>query len=295
MIARLSIGVPLAALLALAGCAGQDRPAGLEPGARVIDRGPPPPYEEVASVYNSRADQLGRIRSYSTVRLWYTDEQGREQQEQVEALLMLSQPRRMFLRIDKISDDQALLGSDETRYWWIDLSERKAWIGTHALASPDRLAEFALPVHPLDFIEMLGVRPLPASAASEPRWSEDGRFLVVDAPAHAGSRRLWLDPGEGESPVFEPARIQLFDRSGAPVLTAELLKYASPQEVGVRVPTEYLFEVEGTDTVIRMRPKYHAPRRIPEQVFDLERQLARYRIGAESRISLDDARLSSAP
>lgn len=283
----------LTVFVVLAGCAGQDRPTGLEPGTRV-ERGAAPAYEEVARVYNARADELGKVRSYSTVRMWYTDDEGREQQEQVEALLMLSQPRKMFFRIDKISDDQALLGSDDTRYWWIDLSERKAWIGTHEMASPERLAEFALPVHPLDFIEMLGVRPLPAGGLP-PRWTDDGRFLVVDAPAHTGAKRLWLDPGEGEMPLFEPARIELFDRGGAPVLSADLLEYARPDEVGVRVPTEYLFEVAGTDTVIRMRPKYHPPRRIPEQVFDLERQLTQYRIDEENRISLDELRLSTAP
>ena len=118
---------------------------------------------------------------------------------------------------------------------------------------------------------------------------------MVDAPAHTGVKRLWLDPGEDEEPRFEPARIELFDPGGTPVLSADLLEYERPDEVGVRVPTEYLFKVAGTDTVIRMRPKYHAPRRIPEQVFDLERQLARYRIDAESRVSLDEPRLSTAP
>lgn len=275
------------------GCAHRPpAPTGLG-GGEVLDRGPAPAYQDIARVYNERAAKLEKVRSYSTVRIWYTDEDGNQQQDQVEALLMLSQPRDMFFRIDKISDDQALLGSDETRYWWIDLSERKAWVGTHEMASPERLAEFALPVHPLDFIEMLGVRPLPESGLPAPAWSEDGRHLLVEAPAHTGVKRLWLDP-DSTTP-YEPVRIELFDELGRGVLTADLTKYATPREVGTRVPEEYLFKVVGTDTVIRMRPKYHWPRRIPDQVFDLERQLSQYRISEENRISLDEPQLSERP
>jgi hypothetical protein len=209
----------------LAGCAGPSKP----PDA-AVPRGSVPTYEEVAAAYNRRLGPLDRLWARTVVRVWFVNQEGKEQQEQLEGHLQYLRPDRLLLTFDKVGTTYAALGSNERKYWWIETrGDRKAWVGEHAEANPEVIAQLGLPVHPLEFVELLGITPLPVPAPdAKVEWSDDGR-LRVTAPGRMGERRLWLDPQR-----WVPLRVDVLGTGGEVVISAELTRY---QPVSVRSPS----------------------------------------------------------
>ena len=223
------VAAACATLLLLGGCAvGPREPA--EPSG-VIARGPVPAYAPIAAAYNARVGGLDRLRAAVSLVIRAPGTEGKQIREQVEGNLQLALPDRLALRIDKVSQTLFYLGSNEALYWWMDLTDRPtAMVGRHDAARPGAVAEFGLPVHPLDLLELLAVRPLPvAGDATEPAlaWSADGRWVVVTSPARwNGVRRLYLDPL-----TYDPARVEIADGTGRVAVAADLSRY---QTVDVR-------------------------------------------------------------
>jgi hypothetical protein len=228
---------PLAALaivlcMGIVGCGG---PPKAQP-TKVIQRGPAPSYADVAAVYNARVGPLDRLWSRTVIRVWYHDEQGKERQDQLEGHLQYLRPDRLLLTFDKVGNTYAALGCNEQQYWWIERKQEgggTAYVGDTAKATPDQIKELGLPVHPLNFIELLGITPLPVPAPpGEVRveWSADGQYLMVTAPGRLGRRRLWLDPDR-----MLPARVELLGTGGEVAIsaTADTSRY---QPVAVRTP-----------------------------------------------------------
>jgi hypothetical protein len=152
----------------------------------------------------------------------YRDKEGKEHRDQLEGHLQYMRPDRLALSFDKVGNTVAWLGGNEQKYWWIETREDpRAYVGEHAKATPERIQELGLPVHPLNFIELLGITALPESAqGTKVAWSKDGRSLIVRGPGRLGDRRLWLDPDR-----MTPQRIELLDRQGGPALAADLSSY----------------------------------------------------------------------
>lgn len=217
-----------ASLLAvlLAGCASEPRPP----------EGPPPPivrattpaYLDVAKEYNARVGGLERLWTTAVMRLWYTDEEGKARQEQLEGNLQVIRPRRLLFRFDKVSQTFGYLGSNDEQYWWIAMGDSpRAWVGLHENVTPGRIADLGVPLHPLDFIDALGITPLPltwtkvgAGEAPRVRWSADGRDLIVTVVDGLSRRRLTIDPE-----VWLARRIELVSPDGSAALTADLAEY----------------------------------------------------------------------
>jgi hypothetical protein len=297
--------VVLTAVLVAAGCV--CRPAPEPVGPRVpIERVSVPPYREVADIDNDRAEPLGRLWIPTTCRIWFYEEDGRERQEQLDGLLTYVRPWRFHLRLDKISQMVAILGSNEDHYWWFEFGdEKRAWIGSHEAVTPERIAELGLPVHPLDLAELLGVVPLPepggsslqppdASPPAPPMWSQDGRWLIVTAPARIGWRRLWLDP---ESDL-EPGRIELVDQEGRTALLAELSDFALVNLPGTRersrAAREVVLFLDARGTRARMRLEFQErPGRIRDAAFDLDGLRRSYNIRDEHVTWLDEEGIAS--
>lgn len=253
----------------MAGCrsGAQQAGSGRTPPVPTV-RGKLPQYSTVAEAYNQRVAPLERVWTRGTVRVWYPDEQGEQQVEQLEIHFQFIRPARMLLTLEKATETVAVLGSNETQYWWIELGkEKKAFVGEHARANTARVAELGLPVHPLDLVEVMGITPLPTVwSATSPgeaphmRWSDDGTSLLVTVLGRNGPRRLWLDPV-----TYEPSRIELMGRSMKPVVTAELASFekveARPDPNGPvisgRLPTRIMAAIdrenEGTKEHVRMR------------------------------------------
>ncbi len=224
----------------------------------------------------------------------YRDPEGRRHREQGEGHLQLVRDAdQLALSVGKLGETYVYLGSNASEYWWLDLTEQhRAWVGRHDRVSGPGQA--GVPVHPLDLMDVLGVRPLPAGAGQSASvgWSADGRLLGVTLPARWGQRRTWLDPD-----TFEPVRVELLDRSGAAALTARLWDYkavaAPPGMVsgvaGPRIATSIDLEVPATETRIELRLFDPANRRgYPKAAaFDLAALLNAYAIPPGSVTRLD--------
>jgi hypothetical protein len=187
----------------------------------------------VAASYNERVTPLDRLWARTVIRVWFKNQEGQPQQEQLEGHLQFMRPDRLLLTFDKVGNTYAALGSNEKQYWWIETrGDKQAWVGENAKATPELIAKLGLPVHPLNFIELLGITPLPSAASAgadaQVAWSEDGRFLVVTAPGRLGLRRLWLDPER-----WLPMRTEVLGSGGEVAIGADLSKY---QPVAVRSP-----------------------------------------------------------
>lgn len=216
---RLSVMAACLGALLVCGCAGRSAPPG---NGERIDRGPPPSYESVRERWNTRVARLDHVKSPLSILIRATGRDGKKIDEQADGHAEVVLPRRLFLRVDKVSTPLFFLGSNEERFWWVDLTAdpRTALVGTHAGVSPARAAELGLPVHPLDLIDLLGITPLPVESPSQPRWSESGRYLIVDRAGRWGASRLHLHPD-----TLDPARVELLDEAGKVLVSSELREY----------------------------------------------------------------------
>jgi hypothetical protein len=261
---------------ALAGCA-QPKPGPTPPEPPVVKRGPLPTFDQVAARYNERVRGLSRLRTPIGLTIESVDRDGNRESNQVEGSLSIAQPRLVALRLDKVGQTLFQLGSNETHYWWIDLSgdEKVAMVGTHAKARADTAARFGLPVHPLDLIELLAITPLETEGARPGmRWSPDGNLVVVTLPGRWAGRRIWIDDASGEA-----RRVELLSARGDVEVLANLDRYEVARIRGdtitrPRIATK--LEIDVPRERVKVRITVVEPQNPAEQLrmtaFDLERQ-----------------------
>lgn len=258
--------------LAVWGCRSQ-------PVVTVVARGEAPSYEKVAAAYNTRVAPLERLWARTVVRLSFVDGDGKPQTEQVEGHCQYVRPSNVLVSFHKVSQPLAMLGSNEQRFWWIELGgNKRAFVGTHAAATPERIAAAGLRVHPLDLMEMLGLTPLPGSGEGcGVAWSTGGKMLVVTIPGKNANRRLFLDPV-----TFRPSRVELVDAAGKVGAFSELSKYqvvamkaAGPEVARPWVPTLVKVEADSgaTRVIMELSDPQDDPSRFKPWAFDLDRLL----------------------
>jgi hypothetical protein len=275
-----SICLLLIAVLAFTGCAS----TGSKGADAPVQRGPVPPYAQVAAAYNARVSRLERLACPVSVVVHTRNKEGNPLSEQVEGNLQMALPSSIALRLDKVGQTVFYLGSNQTTYWWFDLKDEKsALVGSHDKATPQAVADFGLPVHPLDLLECLAIEPLPDQPPRQARlaWTKDGHSLVLSMPGRwGGQRQLWLDPA-----TYEPAKVVLMDKSGAIMASAKLAKYVDVDVSGdtrihprmasqfeVALPTQ-----EATAVLTLVRPQNPGDAQRPK-LFDVEALIKLYRI-----------------
>lgn len=269
------IGAGLGLLvLAMAGCelAGGPTQPVIAPGT------PLPSYSAIAEKYNQRIARLDKVWARISMRVTGVDKQGQKIDEQAEGHLQVVRPDKLALSITKVGETYFYLGSNEQRYWWIDLHEdKRALVGRHERATPKLAERFDVPVHPLDLLELLGVTPLPPGAAASVAWARDGRSIIVTVPGRWGRRQLSLDPV-----TYQPGRIDLLDGGGRLLVSAEL---GAPQPVTVRCDSATpllasLYEINlatsGTRITLRLYDPENRCDRQKMTPFDLEALLKAY-------------------
>lgn len=259
------------ALAAMPACQSQPRPA--EPAVRSE-------LTVIVESYNTRVRDLARLRAPVTMIINSPKEGGGRSKDQVEGNLQVMLPSSVALRIDKVGQALAYLGSNQQQYWWFDLGEEKrAYVGAHALASMDKARRFGLPVHPLDLVELAGVTPLPNASLLTFSRGPSGEDIVT-VPGRWTTRRLHLDAA-----THEPVRIEVVARDGRVVIESALSRY-QPVEVDGNVFTKARIastvEISILDADVQASIAIVEPRnpgdKLRLKAFDLDAMLASYNI-----------------
>lgn len=264
----------LACFFALASCAGtprsQDKPLPVRGSSSA---------SSIVEAYNTRVRDLAILRAPVTMVIDSPKEGGGRTRDQVEGTLQVMLPSSVALRIDKVGQALAYLGSNDAQYWWFDLGDQKrAYVGTHAQASMDKARRFGLPVHPLDLVELAGVTPLPNPSLLTLSRSPQGED-IVEVPGRWATRRLFLNG------AHEPTRIEIVGRDGRTAVSARLLRY-QPVEVEGNVFSKAriasLVEIDIVDADVRSSISIVEPKnpgaKLRLKGFDLSAMLESYNV-----------------
>lgn len=244
-------------------------------------------YAQIRDAVNARAARLERLWARATVRVVRPDGEGGQARDQGDGFLQIVGARRLSLSIGKSIDRMYFfLGSDEERYWWVDVLDRDrrvAMVGTHERATPARAEEFGVPVHPLDLIELLGIRAIPEDGP-EPIWNGEIGGWVVRAPlaggASWGERRIVVDPVE-----LLPIAVAIVDGEFSLSAGSRLESYARLDEwegegVAPEIPRRVTIELPRIETMVTLDLSAgKGIARLPtDAAFDLDRLLSRERV-----------------
>lgn len=273
-----ALGVMLLVCLGLlSGCSSPRRPAEL------------PTREALVSAHNQRVSALETLWARTSVRVEGRDAEGSRFSEQGEGHLQVQRPGRVAVTVGKLGEVYFALGSNEDRYWLIDVSDgdiRSMTSGSQSRATPQKAARLGLPVHPRDIPLLLGLLTVDAKAVSGPDWDDQGR-VVLRTPTRWGSAELRFDPRS-----LELVGSAAFDADGVLLGEADLSRHGEVfDENGVRavgwVPLKIEMRVPGFDGFVRMELGEPRVRPINPAVFDPEVLARAYRV--RERIDLDDA------
>ncbi len=263
--------LPLWGLLVLPACQSKPRPGTSAARSELTT---------IVESYNTRVRDLSRLRAPVTMIINSPKEGGGRSKDQVEGNLQVMLPSSVALRIDKVGQALAYLGSNKQQYWWFDLGdEKRAYVGAHSLASMDKARRFGLPVHPLDLVELAGVTPLPNASLLTFSRGPSGED-VVTVPGRWATRRLHLDAA-----THEPVRIEIIARDGRVAIASVLSRY-QPVEVDGNVFTKARIastvEISIMDADVQASIAIVEPRnpgdKLRLKAFDLEAMLASYNI-----------------
>ena len=279
---RVPVSLIVAACGVLPGCMSQHKPDLVVP---VVPQVAPPTAEQIARVYNTRVEGLRRLWSRLEMKFTGTDAQGKPIDEESEGFFITEPPFRLSMSVNKLGEAYFLLGSNQERYWWFDLSrpERPAYVGLHANATPEKTVKVGLPVHPLELLELVACTPITPDAPDTPAistaWATDappiaGRTLVVvTSPTRWGVRRVYVDPSDGNA-----HRVVLADEQGRTLVESELSRYEPVAGTQAAVATVITLRLapsgRGTLTV-RMTLYGMEDRDLNPALFDLEEQKSR--------------------
>ncbi|MFO0832855.1 MAG: hypothetical protein U0637_13565 [Phycisphaerales bacterium] len=270
--------IPFACLCILAllpACA--ETPRGRErPRPRAADGGD---IGAIVEAYNTRVRDLSRLRAPVTMIIDSPKEGGGRTRDQVEGNLQVMLPSSVALRIDKVGQALAYLGSSDQQYWWFDLGDpKRAFVGAHAMASMEKARRFGLPVHPLDLVELAGVTPLPNASLLTLSRSTSGED-VIEVPGRWSRRRLFLDGSH------EPVRIEVVGRDGRVAVSSRLSRYQAVEVDGnvfskARIAGQIEIDIADADvraSIAVVEPK-NPGAKLRLKAFDLAAMLESYNI-----------------
>lgn len=250
-------------------------------GDQPIKRGPAPAYTDAAARFNAVVAGYDHLWTPVALRVRYRDqESGNITEDLLDGHLQAITPDRVALRIDKLSETYAYLGCDAIRYWWIDVKAGAAIVGTHEKATPEALADFDIPVHPLDLIALLGIVPVDPAGYGATRWSTDGASLGILSRARFGNKLVWVDPE-----TYEPRAVEITDENGRTTLRSEITR---PERIPIdgapdskaRIATQYDVTFEGSDFAlgVRLQEPQNRRERMRPAAFNMDTVLKTYRV-----------------
>lgn len=233
---------------------------------------------EVLEMHNARAASLDRLWARASVQVSGRTEGGRLN-EQAEGHLQIDQPDRVALSLGKLGKVQLYLGSDASRYWWMDMVDgdaKSVVLGRHDLVTPRKAELLGVPVYPRDLVRLIGITPIERDRVIGELVQEDGR-LVLEAGLAAGRMRVYFDPAS-----VEPARVEMYDAGGVLQVASDLERYDFVTVVGdatlkPRVAEKITLTL-GDGTVVRMSLYAAENRPLADAAFDLDRLVRGYGI-----------------
>ncbi|MFK7883091.1 MAG: hypothetical protein AB8F26_02770 [Phycisphaerales bacterium] len=242
--------------------------------------------------HDARVLALDSFWARASVRVEGRDAEGSKFSEQGEGHLQVERPDHVAINLGKLGEMYFALGSNEDRYWLIDVSDssrRLIVFGSQSQATPEKAAMLGLPVHPRDIPLLLGLMPLEGRDLEAPAFNENGQVVV-------GIATRW---GRGEL-RFDPLSLDLigtaaFDANKALLAEAELSRHgpvadANGSGVVGRMPRKIEMRVPGFDGFVRMVLDDARNRPINAAVFNPDRLERGFRV--RERIDLDKPRVS---
>jgi hypothetical protein len=260
----------------------------------VVASKPVPSYAEVAAEYNRRVLPLDRLIARATIRLTYTGQDGERHTEQPDGTLQIVRPNKLAIDLGKGGKKLFWFGSDDERYWWLDLTDpddRYAAVGRHSAFEDNQGAagrRLGIALHPRDLIVAVGVTPLDPKARGVTQWSRDGSRLGIVVPLTdgragrngSGLQRIWVDPK-----TMVPRSIELFDAQRRLVIRAEhsgeervtITRTGVPGGVGARplIPGQITCRHIESDTEIRLSLSDAKDGPISDKAFQLDELIRR--------------------
>lgn len=271
----------LAALFGLMGCQGGGAGGGGGGGRRAIERGPAPAYADAAARYSEVVRHYDHLWTPIAFRLRYRDmEKDRLVEDLADGHLQVIAPDRLALRVDKLSETYFYMGSDATRYWWIDVKGSAAVVGRHDTVTEELIEELGIPVHPLELVELLGVVGMDPDGYGTTKWSPDGRRLGIVTRGRFGNTLVWVDPT-----TYMPTSVEVTDSTGRTTLKSELtrprrIRQDDAADLRVEIATQVVVNFADGETrlTIRMEDPENRRVRVREAAFQLDSVLHAYRV-----------------
>lgn len=274
--------------LTLAACCDQSKQT---PDGIIVRNEPPPSAEEIARIYNPTVEHLDRLWARTELRIQGVDDDGKDFDETAEGHLQFIRPAMVSLTVKKVGETYFALGSNQDRYWWMDLRKpRTAFIGSLANASPKAVARFGVPVHPLDLVDLLGVLPIDPAGAST-AWSEDGAEIVMSLPGRWGTRILRFRPEDAALVC-----VQLLDSHGeivceSRITQTEPVEFRDTPDLKALAPTRLTLTLPARATTVTVA--LHDPQNrgsaMQQAPFNPDALLRAYNIAPADVRSLDIA------
>ncbi|MCE2966256.1 MAG: hypothetical protein ACK5XK_13140 [Phycisphaerales bacterium] len=192
--------------------------------------------------YNRNAERLSRVFiAAGDVRIRLVGSDGAERTEQAEFSMQMVAPSNLAIFIRKLSQTLFVLGCNQERYWWVDVSGDEKFVATglNSLAwRVKRGPTVGLRIRPTDIVRLIGAVPIAADGSGtadspQARWSSDGKNAILTIPHRATDDQLSGDgAGDSEGVAFEritmdattgwPSRVELLDRAGVVIVESEL-------------------------------------------------------------------------
>jgi len=192
---------------------------------------PPRPalsYAQLHAGHAARIAPIDQFWSRSVMEIRWTDEDGDRHFEQGDGPLIVRPPNELALAIGKLGNTRFWLGGNAERYWLFDLAgdERIAYVGKQSQVTHAARQVLPLPIRPDQLIGLLDITPLPSpdAVADDVLITRDGDDHVILLPPEerlAGlMRKLRIDDRH------RVTQIELMDRRGRMILTADLSRFA---------------------------------------------------------------------
>lgn len=189
--------------------------------------GPAYSYEKLQAGHAARVAPITQMWSRSEVEFRWTAEDGDREFEEGDGPLIVRPPHELALSIGKLGRTRFWLGCDAQRYWLFDLAddERIAYVGRQNNVYRAARQVLPIPLRPDQIITLLDLTPLPdpTDLGGDVLVTRSGdEHLIVLPPDRkiAGLvRMVRMDA------AFRVTRIELLDRFGAPVITADLSRF----------------------------------------------------------------------